>query len=139
MPTRTTRAGIPELLMNKAVDLFDSRFFEASIVTAQTACETCCEQVLSRHLREAAHHLESPVHALLGKYNIADKRVRDLYVALTGCKIQDESFWRTFVEMTQHRNRVVHAGDVVTEEDAERYLETARHVLAYMGEQQQSA
>lgn len=37
-----------------------------------------------------------------------------------------------YAELVKHRNKVVHGGELVTQAQAESYLETARKLIAYM-------
>jgi len=77
-----------------AKKLRDDGHHAAAIVTAQTACEVCTELVLTDVLRtRGVERLTKPLDDLLPRYNLANDKVRNLYVALSSDRIQDQPFW----------------------------------------------
>jgi len=69
---------------------------------------------------------------LLSSYSLSNSRVQGLYNAVTGDKIQDQSFWRVFKESAKRRHDFVHKGNAVTKADADASLKAARDLVAYL-------
>src|SRR3712207_384594 len=87
------------VLLETAKDLNDDGYPEAAIVTAHSACEIFTQLVFPRLLRAKGYaHLDEPIRKLLASvsrnYHIGHDEVRDLYVALSGDRIQHEPFWK---------------------------------------------
>lgn len=100
-----------EILLTNARELHRQAHYEAAIVIAHTACETCTELTLKNALIVSkVGHLTDPIDDLLSGYNLAHEKVRNLYVAVSGERIQDEPFWQSFKEHSNRRNKIVHQG-----------------------------
>ena len=71
------------VLLDSARQLREGGYFEAAIVTAQTACEVCAEIVISDVCKgRGIGHLAGTVMGLLNNnYNLANLLVRKLYRA----------------------------------------------------------
>ena len=127
------QTDFPGLLLDKAEQLCQSGFCEAALVTAQSACEICCEQVLSFMLKQRRiDYLQGALHDLLTNYNVANPKTRKLYCAVTGAAIERQPFWQAYHELVKHRNRVVHKGESVSSKEVEFYLKTAKGVIDYL-------
>src|SRR5207247_5520120 len=99
-----------ERLIFTADMLCASREFNIAIVVAHMACEIATEQALSRaYAARSLAYLEDPVGEFLNGHNLANPRIRNLYNALLGDRIEEPSFWQPFVESSQRRNRAVHS------------------------------
>jgi hypothetical protein len=118
-------------LLERAEQLAQTDFYQAALVTAQTACEMCCEQACSILLKQRRlDFLQDPLHNLCSNnYNVASPRMTGLYNALSDSRIQDEPFWGAYKHLVEHRNRVVHRGAAVTREEARAHLATARNLI----------
>ena len=77
-------------------------------------------------------YLEEAVLALLSGYNLANERIRDLYNAVAGDKIQNQSFWCHFKASAKRRNDAVHGGKTITKAEADASLKAARELVAYL-------
>jgi len=120
-------------LLEAAERLRDDGHHEAAIATAQTACEVCTETTLQALFRiKGITYLTDPVCNLLPNYNLANERVRKLYVALSGDPIQDKSFWNTFKLHTKRRNEVVHRGHEAEPWESEESIEAVRSVVSHL-------
>jgi len=133
MQVNRAKQGFSDHLMDKAEQLCESGFFEASLVTAQSACEICCEQAFGSFLeRRGIIFLQNALHELIPNYNVSNSKTEKLYNAIASDRIQQQPFWRAYSNLTQHRNKVVHSGALVTKAEAEGYLEAARRLIEYM-------
>jgi hypothetical protein len=106
---------------------------EAAIAMAQTACEVCTETMLQALFRiNGITYLVEPVGNLLPSYNLANERVRKLYMAISGDPIQDESFWNAFKLHTKRRHEVVHGGRGAEPWESEESVEAVSAVVAHL-------
>lgn len=105
-----------------------------ALVTAHMACEIYVEQVMSAAFQKAnLGVLEDAVDELLPSRNLANKRVRDVYAAVTGDRqIQETPFWSKFKQSTELRNKAVHQGLRVSRDDADRACEVVAQVLEHL-------
>src|ERR1019366_3027302 len=109
----------PEALLTKAQELIVNGDFSIAVVVAHMACEISVERAISRaFVEKGIGCLEESVEELLPGYNLANERVRNLYNALTGAQIQNQSFWKSFKESATRRNKAVHEGMIVVKADA---------------------
>jgi hypothetical protein len=108
-----------ETLLAKSQELISRGDFNIATVVAHMACEIAAERAISRAF---AHrdlgYLENAVTSFVG-YNLASKRNRNLYNALSGRTIHEQPFWQAFTDSAQRRNAAVHGGANVTKEEAE--------------------
>jgi hypothetical protein len=119
-----------EKLLETAESLIDQREFCIAVVVAHMACEVAVERALSRAYKaKNVTYLEDWVSSCLNGYNMGNSKVRNLYVALTGHKIQGEGFWRQFTDSTERRNKIVHTAFQVAESDARNSLCAARALV----------
>ena len=107
------------ILLDTAKQLHTQGYHAASIVTAQTASEVCTELVLTDALRaKSIEYLADPIGQMISNYSLHNSRVRNLYVAVTGDRIQDETFWQSFKEHATRRNEIVHRGRQASAQEA---------------------
>jgi hypothetical protein len=119
-------------MLDKADQLRRSGFGEAAVVTAQSACEIACEWAIAQLLeRRGVDFLHGCVDDMIGSYNLAG-RARELYVTLSGDRVQEQPFWFAFTECVKRRNRIVHRGDQVSSTDAQEHLAVARQLIAHL-------
>jgi hypothetical protein len=122
-----------EFLLETADSLVNAGHAEMAVVTAHIACEIATERSFSRAFQH--HHidfLEEPLTAFFNGYNLANKRLRALYTALTGNQPEQQSFWPAFVASSERRNRVVHRGVPVTPPEAHESIGAARAFVQYV-------
>lgn len=123
----------PEKLLGTARDLIDKGEFSIAVVVAHMACEISVERALSRAFKsKGIDYLEQPVFKLFPSYNLANKRVRNLYNAVTGNEIQKQSFWKEFKASATRRNNAVHDGKIATKAEAEDSFTAATELVAYL-------
>jgi len=120
----------PEALLTTAQGLIAGGDFSIAVVVAHMACEISAERALSRIF--AAKGIEYLREFLLPGHNLADNRVRNLYNAVTGNQIQNQSFWKAFKESASRRNAAVHKGSIMTKEEAEASYKAASDLVAYL-------
>ena len=77
-------------------------------------------------------YLEEPVVDLLNGYNLANQRIRNLYTALTGDKIQNQPFWEKYKESAVRRNRIIHRGATVGKAEAEESIKAASDLVHHL-------
>jgi len=123
----------PEALLTKAQELIVKGDFSIAVVVAHMACEISVERAISRAFADRGiGYLEESVEELLPGYNLANESVRNLYNALTGDQIQNQSFWKSFKESATRRNKAVHEGSIVVKADAETSHKAASDLVAYL-------
>lgn len=123
----------PQALLVAARDLVASGQPSISVVVAQMACEIATERTLSRAFEQKGiKYLEKPVYDLLSSCNLANDRTCKLYTAMTGDKIQQQSFWKSFTELSKQRNQIVHRGKTVDEVQARESLAAASAVVEHL-------
>ena len=83
--------------------------YEVAVVTALMACETAAERAFAYWFRKRnIAELEDPTTNLFGSYSLANERIRKMYVAMSGDKIQESAFWPQFKASAELRGKVVH-------------------------------
>jgi hypothetical protein len=98
-------------LLEQAQRLSDQGDHALAIVMAQMACEIATELVISAaYRRRGVADLEEPVSGLFPSFSLGNERLLKLYVALTGDKIQNESFWPAFKAHAKRRGGLIHGG-----------------------------
>jgi hypothetical protein len=128
----------PKQLLNLAQSLIDQGEgrYGIAVVVAHMACEIATERSLSiAFAHKDVEYLRDAVTDLLNGYNLANKRIRKLYTALTGDKIQNEAFWHVFKKSSERRNKIIHTGSIASKSDAEESYEAASQFLMHMGYQ----
>lgn len=107
--------------------------YEISVVTSQMACEISVERTLAQFFRnQQLKHLEGPIDDLLPSYNLANEKVRKLYTAVTGDKIQTQFFWVEYKTMVMIRNKAIHAGHRIEKSQAQMVLRVAKSILKHL-------
>jgi hypothetical protein len=92
-------------LLDRARRLAEDGEHEFAVVAAQIACELFAEQVFSALLvARGLSEIEEPLAKLVRGFNLSDARTRDLYVALSGVRIQDEPFSTSYKRHVDRRN-----------------------------------
>jgi hypothetical protein len=120
-------------LLDAAKQLNADGHHAAAIVTAQTACEVCTAVVFTAALRaKGVESLTDPLRNLILSYSLANERVRNLYVALSGDRIQDEPFWSDFKVHATLRRDIVHEGQSATAEDADKSIAAVKAVIDHL-------
>jgi Nudix N-terminal len=123
----------PEALLTKAQELIVNGDFSIAVVVAHMACEISVERAISQAFAtKDIGYLEVSVLAFLSGYNLANERIRDLYNAITGDQIQNQSFWGPFKASAKRRNDAVHGGKTITKADAEASYQTTSDLIAYL-------
>jgi hypothetical protein len=123
-----------EVLLDTAKKLRDDGHNEAAIVTAQTACEVYTQLVLTSAFRAAVpDHAVDALEKLMPGYSLNHGRVRDVYVAFSGDRIQeDKALWSRFVEHVKRRHEIVHRGREATLEETSASISVVEEVIAHM-------
>jgi hypothetical protein len=104
-----------------------------AVVTAHMACEIVTEQAIAAAFnRRGLGDLEEVVTAWFQSNNLANDRIRDVYVALTGDRIQDAPFWGRFTASSKLRNHAVHRGKLVSPQEAKDCCTVVREVIAHL-------
>jgi hypothetical protein len=90
----------PQALLIMGRQLIDEGQFALAVIVCHMACEVATEQSLSA--------LEEAAGKFLSGYNLANKKNRKLYMALTGDHIEQQPFWPKFKASADRRNAIVH-------------------------------
>ncbi len=122
-----------ETLLAKAHELIARGDFSIAVVVTHMACEIAAERAISQAFAEKSiEYLEQSVLEFLSGYNLATKRIRNLYNAVTGKRIQDQPFWQAFTESAARRNDTVHGGTIVTKQEAEESYKATSRLVEYL-------
>ncbi len=128
-----TVATYPETLLRTAQRLFGDGQYSMAVVVAHMACEIAAERSMGEAFRARnIVDLEEAIEELLNGYNLASKRVRNLYVALTGDEIHNQPFWATFTESARLRNCIIHNGAIVSKAKADELLQATSALIAHL-------
>lgn len=104
---------------------------------AQSAIEVATENVLALafEAREIPG-LKDPVMRLFRSYSLTNDSLYRVYHGLTGddIKNRDEPLWRDFCRHVDRRNKVVHSGRLVSEEDAEDSVSIAERMVPHFAQ-----
>jgi len=120
-------------LINSSKEWIERDEFNVAIVFLQTACEVFTEQVIDAIMQKrSVAWLKEPIDDLFLNYNISNERVRKLYAALTGDRIQDQPFWSDFKQHVELRNKVVHTQYNARKEEADKSLASVSAVVAHL-------
>ena len=125
----------PEQLLEIAKNLFDQGRYGIAIVVAHMACEIVVEQVFTAAFKaKKVPELQKSVTDLLNGYNLANRRIRNVYNALAGDEIQNKknAFWQKFKESAARRNRIMHKRQIASRQEAEETLEATGDLIAYL-------
>jgi hypothetical protein len=130
----------PNQLLDAAREMISRERYEVSVVTAQMACEICTERVLRVYFRaKKVVFLEESIEELLPSYNLANDKVRHIYIALTDDSIHKQFFWAEYKTMVSIRNKAVHSGVRVQESQAQMVLRIASSVVKHLQAMEQLA
>jgi len=120
-------------LLDRAKQLISQKEFGLAVVTAQTACEVLTEQVFTvAFAKKGVGFLADSVGDLFQSYNLNNSKLRAVYQALTADVVTNQRFWSGYVEHVARRNRVVHSGEAVTEQQANASWDAARDLLHHL-------
>lgn len=123
----------PVQLLEAAGEMAVRGRYEISVVTAQMACEICTERVLRAYFAvSVAGFLERAVVDLLPSFNLANDKVRSVYIALTQDPIHQRFFWSQYNTLVLVRNKAVHAGARVQESQSQLVLRVAKLVVKHL-------
>ncbi len=125
----------PEILLQTANRLFDNGEYAVAVVVAHTACEVAVECIISQSLAQSnISQIADPVHKLLNGYSLSNPKVRSLFDALTGRRVEvdKQNIWEEFRKSAIRRNRAVHAGVQPSRDEAKESLDVAREMVQYL-------
>lgn len=129
-------ATYPQILLGMAGSLLgrkDDKVCGLAMIVAHLACEVAIEQSLSGSFaRKGIESLEEAVGDVLIGYNIANEKVWELYVSLTGDEIREQPFWPGFIEFAKRRDDIVRKGFIAGRKHAVESLKTANELVAYL-------
>ncbi len=121
--------GIARFLLGKN----DDKLCGLATIMAHLACEVAIERSLAdAFARKGIQSLEDTVADILNGYNLANDKVRKLYISLTGDAIQEQPFWERFLRSAKRRDSVIRKGLIVGREEAEESIAAAGDFLAHL-------
>lgn len=109
--------------------------YQSAIVMAQTACEMCAEDTIRVFFQVMGlDDLFEPMAEFIPSFNLAsdDPKVRNLYMAICGDKVSDQPFWDALTELPKKTNRIRHAGETATKEEAEQLCAAAEQFINHV-------
>jgi hypothetical protein len=124
----------PRRLLTMARSLIDQGEPSIAVVVAHMACEVATERRMSEaFVTKQVEYLKDAVTSFLNGYSIAlNKRTRDLYITLTGDKVQQTLFWPNFKKSARRRNHIIHQGQIVGAVQAEESYNAASDFLTHL-------
>ena len=106
---------------------------ETAVVFAQAACEICTEYALTLLFQiKAVEFLAEPLLDIFQVRDIGNDRLRKVYMALSGDRIQQMPFWEKLMKHHKRRNKIVHKGDRCTKEEAEESISVVDQYIQHM-------
>lgn len=125
----------PQTLLATCKGFIKDRHYGISVVVAHMACEVSTERTLSAAFAsKGLQNLEDPIFKFFNGYNLANERIRKLYTALTGDDIEHRSFWQAFKESTERRNKIVHRGIRIGQEEADSSYQATSDFVSYLSD-----
>jgi hypothetical protein len=117
-----------------ANDLIATNEFSIAAVVLHMAAEIAVERRLSEAFtRRGIADLEDPIGDFLSGFNLANDRIRNLFVAVTGDQIHNQPFWQGFKESAKRRNKIVHEGLTIGHREADDSLKAVKGLLRHLG------
>lgn len=131
--TLMTQPSLARERLDHARELLSRGEPTLAVVVAQTACEVLINDVLRTLVEFHARDELGPwVLRRVRSFTLIDDATRDLWYCVAGTKIQNQDFWSEYCEHVGRRNRAVHRGETLTEEDAGASLGAADAVVDYV-------
>lgn len=126
-----------ETLLLWAEWLIEESKYSLAVVTARMACEFYTERMFLLLSKNNRGNLKGEVNTgNIKNYNLANRKVANLYFSLTGDDITDLPFWGEFKRLIGVlRNEIVHNGCVATREEAEEACRVVRNLIAHLQKQ----
>ncbi len=107
---------------------------EWGVVRAQTACEVYARGALNRLAVGLHEDGRKEPYRLFRALTFRDPSDRALLRALTGVAIGEQSWWPAYRLHVERRHHIVHAGLLVSEDEARASLSAARSFIAFLQE-----
>jgi hypothetical protein len=124
----------PQRLVRVAKDLMGKKEFSIAVVVLHMAAEIAVEQRLSEAFRRRGiTDLEEPIGEFLNGYNLGNDRIRRLFVSVTGDQVHNQPFWHGFKDSATRRNRIVHEGRTIGQQEADDSLNAVGGLLRHLG------
>jgi hypothetical protein len=123
----------PMQLLEAAHEMIKRQQHEVAVVTSQMACEICAERVFRAYFKaKNVEYLEDSVEDLMPSYNLANDKVRRLYTVLTDDPIHQMHFWAEYKIMVSIRNKAIHAGTRIQDNQSELVLRVAKLLIKHL-------
>ena len=123
----------PRRLLTIGRSLIDQGEPSIAVVVAHMACEVATERRLSEaFVTKGVQYLKDAVTGSFSGYSLRNNRIRGLYIALTGDKVQLTPFWSKFKNSAKRRNRIIHEGHTVGATEAEESYKAASDLLTHL-------
>lgn len=135
----TPRLPIPPYhrqLLESAARFKEQGDYAIAVVVAQTAAELATELAVTTFLNaRGAKDIAEPIDDLLPTYNLDNRKVRKLYVVLSGDgKITTMPFWTAFTTQARLRHKIVHKGATATDADAGASIKAVTDLIVHIEE-----
>lgn len=129
-------ATYPRILLGMASSLLaknEEKLWGLVTILAHLACEVAVERSLSDSFaRKGIRSLEDPVADALNGYNVANDKVLNFYISLTGDDLRERSFWGAFLRSAKRRDNIIRRGLVVGRPDAEESVKAAAVFIEHL-------
>lgn len=120
-------------LLETAESLVERKEYSVAVVTAHMACELAAELAFARAFTaRKIQELADPVMDLLPSNNLGNERVRKLFDALAGGELATKPFWIAFKASSERRNKAVHHGGSLSEQEARDSIAAAKQLIAHV-------
>lgn len=119
-------------LLAEAKRLLTDSQFEWSVVAGQAACEVRLAHAIAAMLGHAPTSLAQHIIKTTQPTNLANDRVRKLFVALSGRDPAREPWWSAYKAHAERRHKIVHGGAQVDRKSAEDSLAASQAAFEFI-------
>jgi hypothetical protein len=107
--------------------------YQFAVVLVQAACELATEQNLIALMQlRGTDFLTESILESTDVTSLATKRLRKLFIALSGDNPAEAKWWARWLEARELRHRVAHAGAIMTSEQAARCIDSAAEYIQHL-------
>ena len=134
LPRLFNQSPADQQLMQAAQHQYDGGDYREALVLSHIAIEVAADQALAAWANQVE---PAPLRPWLLKqidtnHNLGSTKIRALFEAMSGREISGEDFWAAFITYNELRNRIMHEGIAITEEQAGGAITNAETVLTYL-------
>lgn len=134
LPRLFNQSPADQQLMQAAQRQYDGGDYREALVLSHIAIEVAADQTLAAWAGEVE---PAPLRPWLLKqidtnHNLGSTKIRALFEAMSGREISSEDFWAAFITFNELRNRIMHEGIAISQEQARGAITNAETMLTYL-------